>query len=163
MTVMFGDPAAGIITSTNAEVLDETREQPWAPKGSRAAAQDAKTWAGFCSYHTTLKAVLFPSLTVFKQTNNLWALNYMVRMIMKVPVVNQWWINSLVMLLNPLQVCATWSEWQMGVDSGWGCWGAERHFWRWVQGQCKHQVSQLSTAPQQFHLFFVLRAPELCL
>lgn len=29
-----------------------------------------------------------------------------VRIIMRAPVVNQWWLNSLVMLLIPFQVCA---------------------------------------------------------
>ena len=37
---------------------------------------------------------------------------------------------------------------------GWGCWRAERRLWRWVQGQCKHQVPHLSMALQQFHRFF---------
>lgn len=146
------------------------QKQPWAPEGSHVAAHDAKTWAGFCSYHATLKAVLFPSLTVFKRKNNLWTLNCIVRIIMKVPVVNQWWINDLVMLLIPFQACDTQSARQMRVNPGWGCWRAgdaqytaEGHFWRWVQGQCKHQVPQLHTAPQQFHLFFCSKGTQIVL
>ena len=90
LTVMFWDPAAGVTTSANANALDETPETAVSSQGVTCGSSRCKDLSRILLFSCHSKSSSVPSVTVFRRKNNLRTLNYTVRIIMKVPVVNQW-------------------------------------------------------------------------